>query len=107
MIGPGTGVAPFRSYVCSDSFREFVSSRWAEKDCSKEAAVCGKAVESGGDSEPNDTKSKPASLVFGCRNSAADFHFKENLVDRPDLQLFTAFSRDQSHKMFVFTYSYC
>jgi sulfite reductase alpha subunit-like flavoprotein len=64
MVGPGTGVAPFRSYI-------------------------------------NDIRQPLDNLVlfFGCRNREGDFHFKDEWDSKKDLKLFTAFSRDQPHKM--------
>ena len=43
-------------------------------------------------------------LFFGCRSSRADFFFAEEwlpLENEGFLQLFTAFSRDQEHKVYV------
>jgi len=71
MIGPGTGVAPFRSYV-----QELVA-----KGCANSSALL---------------------LFFGCRNEAADFHFREEWItcQRKDmLKMVTAFSRDQEDKV--------
>ncbi|XKL63323.1 hypothetical protein PGB90_005687 [Kerria lacca] len=71
MIGPGTGIAPFRSYV-------------HEIFCKSD--------------------SKKLHVVFGCRNKNADFYFKEewlNLQKKEKIQLYTAFSRDQSYKIYV------
>lgn len=71
MIGPGTGVAPFRSYVF-----EAVA-----KECAD---------------------AKTLHLYFGARNRYGDFHCADDwefLVADGKLSLFTAFSRDQDHKM--------
>ncbi|CAL1568163.1 unnamed protein product [Knipowitschia caucasica] len=70
MVGPGTGVAPFRSVI---------QERIAE---GKTANV----------------------LFFGCRSEFKDFYFKaewEEKVKEEHLTLFTAFSRDQEHKVYV------
>ena len=43
-------------------------------------------------------------LFFGCRSQTADFFFGDEwlpLVDSGSLVLFTAFSRDQEHKVYV------
>lgn len=43
-------------------------------------------------------------LFFGCRSRKADFFFADEwlpMVDSASLQLFTAFSRDQEHKIYV------
>ncbi|CAN0379483.1 NADPH-dependent diflavin oxidoreductase 1 [Lampetra fluviatilis] len=43
-------------------------------------------------------------LFFGCRNRGGDFYFREEWEEaesRGDLQLITAFSRDQEEKVFV------
>lgn len=71
MIGPGTGVAPFRSYVYEVA-----------------AKGCGNY--------------KKLHLYFGARNKSGDFHFADDwkqLVADEKLTLYTAFSRDQDHKM--------
>ncbi|KAM9734721.1 NADPH-dependent diflavin oxidoreductase 1 [Menidia menidia] len=70
MVGPGTGVAPFRSAV---------QERIAE---GKTANV----------------------LFFGCRSESKDFFFRsewESQRKAEQLQLFTAFSRDQEEKVYV------
>uniref|UniRef100_A0A6A7FQY1 NADPH-dependent diflavin oxidoreductase 1-like n=1 Tax=Hirondellea gigas TaxID=1518452 RepID=A0A6A7FQY1_9CRUS len=72
MIGPGTGCAPFRSYI-----QEQISL--------------------------NLTNSPPV-LFFGCRNNDKDHFFKEewqNQSARNQLELYTAFSRDQDDKIYV------
>ncbi|XP_050436997.1 NADPH-dependent diflavin oxidoreductase 1 [Adelges cooleyi] len=73
MIGPGTGVAPFRSYVYEST------------------------TKGSGDAET-------LHLYFGARNRFGDFHCVndwEKLVDDGKLTLYTAFSRDQDHKVYV------
>ena len=43
-------------------------------------------------------------LFFGCRARQADFFFAGEwlpLADRGSLKLYTAFSRDQDHKIYV------
>ena len=43
-------------------------------------------------------------MFFGCRSKKADFFFSEEwlpLVSEGYLQLHTAFSRDQEHKIYV------
>ena len=66
MVGPGTGVAPFRSFVLetADEKRETL-------------------------------------LYFGCRNKNADFFFETDFARVPNLDLDTAFSRDQEDKIYV------
>nr|CAD7258918.1 unnamed protein product [Timema shepardi] len=73
MIGPGTGVAPFRSFVQE---REAQGSARSDILC----------------------------LFFGCRNSAGDFHCRDewlSLEKDEKLRLFCAFSRDQGNKVYV------
>jgi cytochrome P450/NADPH-cytochrome P450 reductase len=75
MIGPGTGLAPFRG---------FIQARQNQKDAGKTLG--------------------PALLFFGCRHSAYDFIYqdeleaaeKDNLID-----LHTAFSREIETKTYV------
>ena len=77
MVGPGTGVAPFRAF-------------WQEL----EVAVSRSKKRSGA-----------AWLYFGCRRSDVDFIYEEEIraaLDRGALtQLRTAFSRDQAQKVYV------
>lgn len=73
MVGPGTGLAPFRSKLLE---RELII-------------------------DDQNTKLSQ-SLFFGCRGENADFHCKEDLqrmATKNVLSLFTAFSRDQENKM--------
>ncbi|KAI1292329.1 NADPH--cytochrome P450 reductase [Halotydeus destructor] len=75
MIGPGTGLAPFRGFI-------------QERHWQKEQ---GKPV--------GDTI-----LYFGCRKQAEDYLYKEELeryTADGTLKLYTAFSRDQSEKVYV------
>lgn len=78
MVGPGTGLALFRSVL---QHREMTLAPTAEDD---EASVARLA------------------LFFGCRNERADFHCETELrawQTSGMLLLFTAFSRNQEHKM--------
>ncbi|XP_037026127.1 NADPH--cytochrome P450 reductase isoform X1 [Bradysia coprophila] len=75
MIGPGTGLAPFRGFI-------------QERDLSR------KDNQSVGDTI----------LYFGCRKKAEDFIYGEELEDyvkKGTLNLRVAFSRDQAHKVYV------
>lgn len=75
MIGPGTGLAPFRGFI-------------QERNWHKEQ---GKPV---GETH----------LYFGCRNKDKDFIYREELeqfVENGVLTLHTAFSRDQEKKVYV------
>ncbi|KAH6677583.1 hypothetical protein B0J14DRAFT_615726 [Halenospora varia] len=78
LIGPGTGIAPLRSLL------------W------ERASI----------PPPNDRDDKlgvgPALLIYGGRNKNADFFFKEEWKCRDlDVEVFTAFSRDQKEKIYV------
>jgi len=66
MVGPGTGVAPFRSFV------------------SDKAAM-----------------DRPCLLFFGCRNKEADFFFGDEWSKYENVEVVTAFSRDQEDKVYV------
>ncbi|KAF7176241.1 hypothetical protein CNMCM7691_001957 [Aspergillus felis] len=77
MVGPGTGVAPFRGFV------------------QERAALAEKGKDVG-----------PTILFFGCRNSNEDFLYKdewkvyqEKLGDK--LKIITAFSRETAKKVYV------
>lgn len=75
MIGPGTGLAPFRGFI-------------QERDLAKED---GKEV-------------GETILYFGCRKRAEDFIYAEeleNYVKKGSLEMRVAFSRDQKEKQYV------
>lgn len=76
MIGPGTGLAPFRG---------FIQERWHMKQNNKPVG---------------DTI-----LYFGCRKKSEDFLYEEELneyvANKTLTKLYTAFSRDQPHKIYV------
>eukprot|EP00042_Codosiga_hollandica_P006981 m.16653 g.16653 ORF g.16653 m.16653 type:complete len:171 (+) comp28546_c0_seq1:2626-3138(+) len=70
LIGPGTGVAPFRAFVEDRHSRGIGNSL----------------------------------LIFGCRYSTKDFLYRDDwrhFQDSGNLQLLTAFSRDQQSKIYV------
>jgi len=75
MIGPGTGLAPFRGFI-------------QERDLSrKDNQTVGDTI-----------------LYFGCRKKAEDFIYGEeleNYVKNGALNLRAAFSRDQANKVYV------
>lgn len=74
MIGPGTGIAPFRA---------FLQERILDSQ-DRSAADLGANV-----------------LFFGCRHSDRDYLYREELealVEKGHLSLFTAFSRDQADR---------
>lgn len=76
MVGPGTGLAPFRG---------FIQERAWQKSEGKEVGE--------------------THLYFGCRNRDKDFIYKEELEEYAKeggvLTLHTAFSRDQAEKRYV------
>jgi NADPH-ferrihemoprotein reductase len=75
MVGPGTGLAPFRGFIQERA--------WQKKE--------GKQV---GETH----------LYFGCRNRDVDFIYREELEQYEmdgALSLHTAFSRDQANKVYV------
>ena len=75
MIGPGTGLAPFRG---------FIQERAWQKSQGKPVG--------------------PTLLYFGCRNKSKDYIYQEELEAWEEdgvLTLFTAFSRDQAEKRYV------
>ncbi len=83
MIGPGTGVAPFRGFV---------------QHMAKQAEAAGRTLASvwhEGD--------QPV-LFFGCRHPDVDFLYAEEwqtLAQQGAIRLFTAFSRAQAEKVYV------
>lgn len=75
MVGPGTGIAPFRGFLQERSFY------------ASEGKPVGQTV-----------------LYFGCRHKAQDFIYEEELMQFKNqgvLTLHTAFSRDQEQKVYV------
>jgi len=75
MVGPGTGLAPFRG---------FVQEKKHQKD---EGKSMGEVV-----------------LYYGCRNKDMDFMYEEELqsyVDEGVMKMYVAFSRDQEKKSYV------
>ncbi|XP_073837934.1 NADPH-dependent diflavin oxidoreductase 1 [Musca autumnalis] len=80
MIGPGTGIAPFRSFIQSRYFL-------------RKNETC------------NGSDDVPTMVVyFGCRNRSKDFHFQNDLEKWSQeglIVLHCAFSRDQEHKIYV------
>ncbi|XP_049858978.1 NADPH--cytochrome P450 reductase [Schistocerca gregaria] len=75
MIGPGTGLAPFRG---------FIQERHLSK---KEGKPVGDTI-----------------LYFGCRKKSEDFIYQDELeqyVNDGTLKMYVAFSRDQAEKVYV------
>lgn len=74
MIGPGTGLAPFRAFVQERNYSR------------EEGKTVGETI-----------------LYFGCRKRKEDFIYEEELMDYEQkfLKLHLAFSRDQAHKIYV------
>uniref|UniRef100_A0A146M198 NADPH-dependent diflavin oxidoreductase 1 n=1 Tax=Lygus hesperus TaxID=30085 RepID=A0A146M198_LYGHE len=71
MVGPGTGVAPFRSFIITEWLKE------------------------------SDEEKRPLTLFYGSRNREADYFFRKDWAKVHHLDVFTAFSRDQPHKIYV------
>ncbi|XP_011196040.2 NADPH-dependent diflavin oxidoreductase 1 [Zeugodacus cucurbitae] len=75
MIGPGTGIAPFRSVI---QYR---------KEQQKSGAKIGDLI-----------------VFFGCRNKTKDYHFVDDFTtwqNETSCEVFVAFSRDQENKVYV------
>lgn len=71
MVGAGTGVAPFRAFMQERTVGEASGRHW---------------------------------LFFGARQQASDFYYRDywhQLTSRGVLRVDTAFSRDQTHKIYV------
>ena len=66
MVGPGTGVASFRSFAAEET-----------------------------------SNNRQKLLFFGCRNKAADFFFNAEWKSHKNLEVVSAFSRDQEDKEYV------
>nr|ACL01092.1 cytochrome P450 reductase [Ochlerotatus sollicitans] len=75
MVGPGTGLAPFRGFIQERDFHK------------KDGKDIGQTI-----------------LYFGCRKRAEDYIYEEELEDYAQsgtIKLRTAFSRDQPQKVYV------
>jgi len=86
-IGSGTGIAPLRSLLLE---REAVFMQ----------ATATRAV----NDTPTDDRSCDNLLVFGCRKESVDYYYRDDwdaLVSKKRLFVWTAFSRDQWHKIYV------
>lgn len=89
MIGPGTGVAPMRSLI----WERF---EWGQKTATQ--------AHYGNNFTENESKLGESLLFFGCRRRDADYFFEEEwakLAKEMPLQVITAFSRDQSRRIYV------
>ena len=92
LVGPGTGVAPFRALL-------------------HERAAAAAAADNGDRDGGVDAASAPAAaaaaetlLFFGCRSRHGDFLYADEWDDleaRGTVRVFTAFSRDQAAKVYV------
>jgi sulfite reductase (NADPH) flavoprotein alpha-component len=88
MVGPGTGVAPFRAFI---QHRILLAK-----------AVAGK--EEGNGENNTATILGPALLFFGCRRRDEDYLYGTELekwASEGYIQLFTAFSRETEKKIYV------
>ena len=86
-IGAGTGIAPLRGLIQE---RERVRISMSDSTNHDETTIPGEA--------PDNT------LVFGCRKERMDFYYNDEwstLVEASKLSLYTAFSQDQWHKIYV------
>lgn len=90
MIGPGTGIAPIRSLI------------WERLQWEEDFPKSPHALSNGNTS--NQRYIGEMALFFGCRQKDVDYFYQsewEELQSYLPLQVFTAFSRDQKHKIYV------
>ena len=88
MVGPGTGVAPFRAFLMDRRLRSATASH----------------AEAGKMADPAGVDSGKAMLFFGCRRSDQDFLYKDELEElnaSGAVDLITAFSREGPRKVYV------
>ena len=96
LIGPGTGVAPMRSLI-------WERLQWAE-EFEAQAGKRENRVGNGNGTYINTNTIGQTILFFGCRNLSSDYFYRQDwahLKTKMPLQVFTAFSRDQSQKIYV------
>ena len=95
MVGPGTGVAPMRALI-------YERLAW-QKETMQELTNGGKGEDTQR-REPRGNTRSTDTLFFGCRNSQADFFFKQEWEtlkkEKAMLDVFPAFSRDQVRYLF-------
>lgn len=87
MVGPGTGVAPFRAFLMDRALR-----KRNQVECSLDTV------------EKTSLNCTQDMLYFGCRRRDQDFLYRselENLAESGHMQLFTAFSREGTQKVYV------
>eukprot|EP00850_Spirogloea_muscicola_P007959 SM000041S15518 [mRNA] locus=s41:519347:524236:- [translate_table: standard] len=104
LVGPGTGCAPFRSFLEERACLLQEGQGPARNDSHRQELQ----NESLG---PNILQPAPCLFFFGCRKEHADFLFKEQwhlyqaaggiLSEAWGSGFFAAFSRDQAHKVYV------
>lgn len=90
LVGPGTGVAPMRSLI------------WERLQWS--LTLSSKVDNRQGGNGRHSSLVGNSILVYGCRNQAADFFYRDewrSIQDKMPLSVYTAFSRDQSSKIYV------
>jgi sulfite reductase (NADPH) flavoprotein alpha-component len=90
MVGPGTGLAPFRA---------FIQQRLLEQQQQQ-----GEAAATAADGSSSSSSLGPMHLFFGCRRRDQDFLYGQQLQawhDAGAITLHTAFSRETGKKVYV------
>jgi sulfite reductase alpha subunit-like flavoprotein len=91
MVGPGTGVAPFRGFI-------------KHRILLAEAAAAAKAAAVQEKERNEEAVLGPALLFFGCRRRDQDYLYGfelEKWAEEGQIELFTAFSRETEKKIYV------